>query len=311
VRTEPRAGDAAHFRVAAMYHPVAHVPDLDEAESFYGWVFGRASVRLSSFMTTAPAPGHSIDHSVFTPVSDVFLDSLAPARYRTHGLQRFPDVIRPHLATTGWYVDGAAALADALRDAGYQLVDARDEPLDTGAPSPYFFGRPDEMGLPYQFLETFPFPHDRRTQASWSVPPVADDDPLGIVRASHHTVLTANPDRALRLLVDVLGGVHLGETVDGLRAAAGPLIRLGGSVLHLAKPDPGGLAARDHRRDGPQDTYHAITWCVEDLDRVAAHLEAERVAIAARSADTIITDPTTALGVPWGFTTEPIEGATR
>jgi hypothetical protein len=301
------------FRVALSYHPIIHVPSLDEAEHFYARVFGRPSTNLSVVMTTPPAPGHSTDYSTFTMVGDVLIDSLEPARYFTGGVQRYPDVAGAHLVTTGWYVEGVKGAYSALREAGIRLVDARDELLEEedwgGGPSP-FYSLAHDAGLRYQFFEVFPFPLDPRVDGSWELPGVSESDPLGIVRASHHTILTNDPGRAVKLTVDVLGGEVVGDGRDDARAVAGPFVRLADSVYHFATPDPDSPAAADHAADSPTDTYHAITWQVVDLDRVADHLEAEGVVIAARTSTSLITDPATSLGVPWGFTTEPRPGET-
>ena len=61
----------------------------------------------------------------------------------------------------------------------------------------------------------------------------------------------------------------------------------------------------------PHDTYHSITWKVVDLDRTAEHLKSQGVGIRSRTADTLVTDPETSIGVPWGFTTRLVPGDPR
>ncbi|MEV1025274.1 hypothetical protein [Streptomyces sp. NPDC050264] len=307
-------GPKRRFSVRMLYHPVIHVPSLDEAEDFYARVFGRSSINFSVVMPEPPAPGHSVGYSTFTAISDVLIDNLEPKRYLTGGVQRYPDVDNPRLVTTGWYVEGVKELYKDLRAHGFRLVDVRDEPLDadewSGGPSP-FVSLKDDAGLPYRFFETFPFPLDPRVKDGWTVPEVSDDDPLGIVHASHHTVLTAQPERALKLVVDVLGGevVHTGR--DELRGVYGPYVRLADSVFHFASPDPCGEPVPDTTGNAPLDSYHALTWLVADLERAAKHLENEGVRIAHRSDSALVTDPSTSLGVPWGFTTTSIPGDNR
>jgi hypothetical protein len=143
------------------------------------------------------------------------------------------------------------------------------------------------------------------------VPPTSDDDPLGIERCSHHTVLTDRPERALRLVGDVLGGEIVYEGRDELRGTTGTYVRLADSILEYAVPDAGTAAHADWANDDRADTYHAITWKVADLERARHHLEAQGVCIQMRSDDTIVTDPTTSLGIPWGFTTSQTPGDTR
>lgn len=302
-----------NFRVKMLYHPTLHVPDLEEAEDFYSRVFGRSSTNLSAIMPVPPAPGHSVDHSTLTPISDVFLDSLDPTLYLTGGVQRFPDVTRAHLKTPGgWFVEGVKELYKELRAQGFVLVDARGETLEAeewaGGMSP-FYTREDDVGLRLPFFEVFPFPLDSRTQEGWTIPKA--DDPLGIEYASHHTVLTSRPKRALKLAVDVLGGEVIRTGRDDLRGASGPYVRLADAVFHFAVPDPGSDAAADDSENDLLDTYHAITWKVLDMEKTAKHLESEGVRIARQSDTALITDPASSLGVPWGFTTADVAGGVR
>lgn len=168
---------------------------------------------------------------------------------------------------------------------------------------PLYFTVPDDAGLRYEFLPPIPFPLDPRIKPDWVVPPVTDADPLGIERCSHHTVLTDQPARALRLVVDVLGGSVVREGRNELLGATSAFVRLADSILEYATPDDGTLAHADWATNAPNDTYHSVTWKVVDLDRVSRHLDAQGVQIRTRTDDTIITDPATSLGVPWGFTT--------
>ncbi|MET9388312.1 hypothetical protein ABZY09_46950 [Streptomyces sp. NPDC002928] len=307
-------GSDRPFHVRMLYQPMIHVPSLDEAEDFYSRVFGRPSTNFSVVMPDPPAPGHSVGYSTFTAISDVLIDNLEPKRYLTGGVQRYPDVDAPQLKTTGWYVEGVKELYKELRAQGFRLVDVRDEVLEAdewaGGPSP-FQSLKDDAGLPYRFFEMFPFPLDPRVTEGWTIPAVTDDDPLGIVHASHHTVLTSRPERALKLTVDVLGGkvIHTGR--DEPRGVYGPYVQLADAVFHFATPDPCGERAEGASGNEPLDTYHAITWTVADLEQVAKHLDAEGVRIAHRSDTAVVTDPATSLGIPWGFTTASLPGDTR
>lgn len=312
-RSSTAASDGERgFRVNQIFHPTIHVRSLDEAEDFYARVFGRPSTNISAMFP--PTADHASDYSTFTMVADVLLDNLEPKRYVTHGEQRYPDIDYGHLKTTGWYVDGVAALYRDLAARGIRVTNSRDqlltdpEPPAGGQP---FHALPEDAGIRYHFFETFPFPLDPRRTEGWALPPVSDDDPLGIERCSHHTILTQQPDRALRLLVDTLGGrvVHTGRDDD--REAAGPYVHLADAVFHIATPEPGSAAAADAEALLPADTYHAITWKVADLGRVERHLQSQGVKVARRTDSVLITDPATSLGVPWGFTTRLVPGDPR
>jgi catechol 2,3-dioxygenase-like lactoylglutathione lyase family enzyme len=176
---------------------------------------------------------------------------------------------------------------------------------------PLYFSLPEDTGLRYEFFPAIPFALDPRVAPGWSVPAVTNDDPLGIECCSHHTVLTDRPERALKLIVDVLGGkvVHRGR--DELRGTYGTYVHVAGSILEYALPEKGTAAYRDWVEDEPNDTYHSITWKVADLEKAARHLEGEGVRIEMRSDDTIVTDPETSLGIPWGFTGKLTPGDPR
>jgi hypothetical protein len=302
-----------------MYHPSHHVPDLAAAEDWFARVFERPSTSLASMSRGAPPrPGYPNDYSMFTPINDVLFDTIDPKRYVLLGVQRYATVEQPHLKAFGWYFEGMAELYRELRGQGIRVTSQLDElaegdepPTAAGSPMPLYFSLPEDVGLRYEFFPSIPFALDPRVAPGWSVPVVTNADPLGIERCSHHTVLTSHPERALKLVVDVLDGevVHTGR--DDLRGTNGTYVHLAGSVLEYAVPDVGTAAYVDWARDAPNDTYHSITWKVADLERTERHLERQGVRIAMRSDDTIVTDPVTSLGIPWGFTSTLIPGDPR
>jgi len=299
------------FRVVRMFHPTIHAPDLAEAERWFARVFGCSSISLASMMKGRPPnPDYPSDYSTFTVVRDVFFDTVDPQRFVLSGIQRYPTVLAPRLKTTGWYVEGTAELVKELRALGIRSMNLLGEipsgdalPSSPGAGSVTFFLVPEDTGMRYQVMRDGPFPIDPRTAPGWTLPAVAENDPLGIERCSHHTILTSDPRRALALVVDALGGevVHQGRN-DELRANS-TFVRIADAVLEYAVPDASTPAHAELGATGPEDCYHAITWRVGDLDRVARHLSAEGVRIRSRSETTIVTAPETSFGIPWGFTT--------
>ncbi len=307
------------LRVKMMYHPSHHVPDLGEAERWFERVFGRPSTSLASMSRDRPPrSGYPTDYSTFTPISDVLFDTIDPKRYVLLGVQRYSTVEQPHLSGFGWYLREIAEVYRELRRYGFQVISQLDElaegdepPTAAGSAMPLYFSLPEDAGLRYEFVPEIPFPLDPRTTPGWSVPPVSDDDPLKIECCSHHTVLTDRIERALRLVVDVLGGEIVHEGRDALRGTTGTFVKLADSILEYAVPDPGTAAHADWARNDPNDTYHAITWKVADLESARRRLETQGVRIQMQSADTIVTDPFTSLGIPWGFTTRLTPGDPR
>lgn len=302
-----------------MYHPSHHVPSLPEAEVWFERVFGRPSTRLATMMKDAPPrEGYPRDYSTFTPIQDVLFDTIDPKAYVLLGVQRYKTVEQPHLKATGWYFEGIADVYRELKRHGIRAVSQLDEvavgdepPTAAGSAMPLFFTLPEDAGLRYEIFPAIPFPLDPRIAPDWTLPPPSEHDPLGIERCSHHTVLTTRPERALKLVVDALGGTVIHQGRDELRGTSATYVHLADGVLEYAVPDAGTAAAEDLANDLPNDTYHAITWKVADLERAARHLEANDVRVREQSEDTIITDPATSLGIPWGFTTRLVPGDPR
>jgi catechol 2,3-dioxygenase-like lactoylglutathione lyase family enzyme len=296
------------YSVTRLYHPTQWVPDLEEATEFFERVFGRHSQDMVEFLRLEDSDlvsGYPIDYCVFTPIAEVLFDSVDPVRHLVDGKQPYPTVTEPHLGGIGWFVEGIEDLWRELRQRGIRGTDqARAEPEGEGPPldissTPIIFTLPSDTGLSYEFC---PYFAQRDTRGDPPVPAVSPSDPLGIERCSHHTVLTKQPDRALRLLLEVLGGRVIHEGPNEVLATQSTFISLADQVLELAQPrDESSPAMADWQRAAPDDTYHSLTWQVRDLERVAEHLSAAGVALRARTDTLIVVDPADGLGVPWGF----------
>jgi catechol 2,3-dioxygenase-like lactoylglutathione lyase family enzyme len=303
------------FTIPMLFHPSHRVLDLDATERFFADVFGRPSTSMAELMRRwkAVRPDYPTDYCTFTPISDVFFDAVDPSRYVLHGVQHYPSITEPHLSSLGFYVDGMAELHRALRAAGIRTLDqqgevvAGDEPPRSEASDMVLFWSDErDTGLRYEFFPgDRPFASDPRPRPGWTIPPVAPEDPLSIERCSHHTVLTGDVDRALRLVVDVLGATRVGAGRDAVRGTESTFVALAGSVLEYATPVAESHAMDDWRAHGEADTYHAITWKVRDLDRVGEHLARCAVGVRLRTDTLIVTDPADSIGIPWGFTTQP------
>jgi len=307
------------FRITRMYHPSFHAPDLGEVEDWFARVFGRQSTNISEMFKGRETGSYPTNYSTFTPIADVLFDTIAPTLYVLNGVQQYASVDKPHLKTIGWFAEGSAEVYRSLRRAGIEMVDqygklaeGDDPPMSAGSGAmPIYFTSPESAGLRHEVLPDFPFPLDPRNVPGWTLPPVSLDDPVGIERGAYHTLLTGNPQRALHTLVDALGGTVIHEGRDKVIGAAATYVSLGDSVLQIAVPDQGTVAFADWTTTAPDDTYHAITWKVVDLDRTVEHLKSQGVGIRSRTADTLVTDPETSIGVPWGFTTGLVPGDPR
>jgi catechol 2,3-dioxygenase-like lactoylglutathione lyase family enzyme len=307
-----------NFGLTMMHHPAHWVVDLDEAERWLERVFNRSGTSIAEVLKQVPyvRPDWPRDYSVYTPISDVFFDSVAPARFVIDGKHLYGTIDTPHLKDFGWYVEGHTEAYRQIKRHGIRLVNTLreelegDEPTGPNDPAP-FFTLPDQMGLRYHFYPGGPFPVDARTQPGWELPPVSPADPLGIERCSHHTILTKQPERALKLYVDALGAEIIHEGRNELLGADSTYVHTGDTTLEYAVPDEGSDAHLDWAVNEPRDTYHAISWKVVDLERAEHHLKSQGVRVRARSDDTIVTDPASSLGIPWGFSTKLVAGDPR
>ena len=287
------------FRVAGLYHPSHHVPDLDEAEEFFARVFGRSSTRLSSLSRKPPPDGFRNDYATFTPIADVLFDSIDPTRYVVAGQHLYEPVDTPTLRGLGWYVDGVADLHRHLRGRGLTVLDQLDQeatgedpPTAIGSPMPLLFTVPAETGLRHELLPPIPFPLDHRQADGWRPGRVDPEDPLGIVGCRSHAVRSNDPDRGIRFVGDVLGGVVVGTRWDALFAAEVTRVELAGTIVEYVADDG---------TDPTADDYCSIGFEVVDLPKVEAHLRHTGVAVAARTSNALLTDPATSLGIAWRF----------
>jgi catechol 2,3-dioxygenase-like lactoylglutathione lyase family enzyme len=306
------------YAVERLYHPTHWVPDLDEATKFMAQVFGRESKTMAEFLGVGErdmVPGYPIDYCTFTPIAEVLFDCVDPVRHLVDGVQPYESVTKAHLGGLGWFVDGIEELWRELRRLNIRGTDqSKAEPEGDGPPldissTPIIFTIANDTGLGYEFCPYFP---SRDPRGDPPVVAVSPSDPLGIERCSHHTILTNRLDRALRLLVEVLGGRIIHQGGNDVLATQSTYIALADGVLELAQPLKEGTPAMDDwQRQAPDDTYHSLTWQVRDLDQVADHLKASGVGLLAQTDSMIVTDPADSIGIPWGFTTVLTPGDPR
>jgi hypothetical protein len=305
------------IRVDRMYHPSHRAPDLVAAQAFFATVFGRESVTTRA---TPPPAGYPTDYCIFTLIADVWFDTIDPRRYVFEGVQWYPTVETPHLNGFGWGVQGIDEIFAELQRRGIRCTDQFDRLSDGAAmPTAYFSSSPlfwtlaADTGLRYEIYPTASIgPSDPRSAPGWTLPGVRADDPLAIERCAYHTVLTADPGRALGLVVDVLGGTVIHEARNEVLETRSTYVALADGVLEYAVPtNPSSRAAADLASTAPLDCYHSITWRTTDLDRVVEHAARCGVGLVARTDAEVVFDPADALGVPWGFRTDLIPGDPR
>lgn len=306
------------YSVRNLYHSTCWVPDLEEATSFFARAFGRQSKLLGEYFGAGErqiTAGVPRDYATFTPIAEVQVECVDPARLLLDGTQPHEPVTEPRLGGLAWFVDGVEDLWSELRRRGIRGTDMSQRipegdgpPLDVSS-RPIILTLPEDTGLNYEFCVYVPH---RDPRGYPPVVAVSPSDPLGIEGCSHHTVLTMDPERALRLLVDVLGGQVIHEGPNDVLATQSTYVALADGVLELAQPlHEGSPAMEEWRRDAPLDTYSSLTWKVRDLEQVADHLGAAGIALRARTDVMLVTDPDDSFGIPWGFSTAFCPGDRR
>ena len=233
---------ARPFKLTYMFHPSVHVLDLDETEAWYQRVFGCSSMRMA--YGPPPDPDNRMDYSTFTMIRDVLMDSIDPKRFVKQGKQQYADIDQPHLKGFGWYVEGLSELWRSLRRHDIEVVgllgvEGTDDepPMALQSSTAMFFATPDAVGLRYQFLGPMPMPWDPRMTEGWQLDRPSADDPLGIEYTSHHTVLTDQPERISRLLIDALGGELIHTDRNEAIGMSSTYVRIADGVIEFGSPD--------------------------------------------------------------------------
>ncbi|GAB3347759.1 VOC family protein [Amycolatopsis echigonensis] len=304
-------------RVPALYHPTIAVGDLDAARDWFRRVFARRPLRWEETLDLdLLEPDYPVNYSFFAFVADthwVFLCPSLHARGALAGQTRYRNV-PDGMIGLGWYTDDAVELFHRLAAAGIRAHDQQGRLItDAEPPRSSFaadvltgFTEPADTGIRYEFQQTgkrhwakYGQEADPRLRADWAGPVLDPADPLGLRYTSHHTVVTRDPARMLRLYTELLEGEVVGEGENAELGAASTFVRLGDTVLEIAVPtQPGPETANG------ADHYRGVTYVVGDCAQVRAHLAAVGVSTEDRPDATVI-PPKHGFGAEWRFVQEP------
>lgn len=304
-------------QVPMMFHPTLLTEDLAEAAEWFQRIFGRRGVRWEEKYDFSKLKGdYPKEYSIFIHLGDVVLDVLSPSLLQ---LPEGRENIYPQgqgLNDIAWYAEDARQMARYLvnhgirvRDQEGRLVEDGNLPVSNVADDMYIlWTEPEDTGLTYEFLEMghqhrefYSRAGDPRLDPNWSLPPVSNDDPLGIIRNLHHTILTLDPSRAERLYTEILNGevLHRGENETG--GGDSTFVHFAGSVLEFVQPRSGKITDVFTRCDTTFDSYVGMTFQVVDTAKAAQHLENHGVKVE-EVGDSIVTLPDQTMGVRWVFT---------
>lgn len=302
------------MRVGELFHVVHVVDDLPAAEAWYDRVFApRYMFRRHE---------SSLDHRTASLmlIADYPAEPMAPHEGplgEGGTIGRFRHRFGQRLHSLAWYCDSVAEAYERCRSFGVRVTGDGGAVL-TEAPTrggiythprdsygmielmePRVGGRGgapvgDSLGECYdpRLLGT----HDSQW---WQA-----NQPLGIRRTSHVTVLVDDLERASDLYAKVLGAAIIHET----RSPRSVFVSVGtSSVIELRVPGRGSPEAESLDRDGPM--IWSTTFLVADLDAVATHLTAS--GIPTHGAAEIAIEPRDAFGARYSFTSEVTPGDPR
>jgi catechol 2,3-dioxygenase-like lactoylglutathione lyase family enzyme len=298
-----------------MFHPTVLVDSLDQTTEWFARVFNRSPVRWEEkWNVDWLNPTYPLNYSYFYVIADVCLDALCPPLLKLPDGKKavYPEVRQ--LVDIAWYTDDIKAVSIQLEKHGFRTRNQEGAVIRNGdvPPSnmvwdcPMIWSVPDDTGLTYEFFEMarrhwryYSEKGDPRLAASWEEGRLEGNDPLGIVRSAYHHILTHDRARAIRLYVDVLGGRIVDEGHDESFDSDYVTIAYAKSNLRFATPRNGSIADINGAI-AKSDRYAGISFEIEDLEKAAAHLEAQRVPFE-RAKEGLFTDAAQTLGIRWGF----------
>lgn len=319
VTEQPRNEAQATPSVDALYHPTLAVHDLEAARNWFRRVFELPDLRWEETLdVNLLEPDYPINYSFFMFIKDFHFVVLCPelhARGALEGQSRYTDV-PDGMIGIGWYTDDATTLFARLAQFGFPAHDQQGREITSSNPPVSSIARdilvgftfPEQAGMRHEFEELgqrhrhfYAQKADPRLRPGWTLPALDPADPLGIIRSSHHTIVTANLPRALRLYVDAAGGRVLGEQDNRELGATSTFVQLGDAVVEFAVPDSDGTLAHKVR---DSDYYLGISLQVANLDTVSAHVTSVGLTPHHTSADTVTIEPEEAFGMQWRFIRE-------
>lgn len=264
-------------------------------------------------------PDYPKDYSFLIHLGDVVFDVLSPSLIleKTGWEPKYPK--GQGLADLAWYSDDVPAVAERMFEAGLGVVTQHGETIPPGPDlaarvksgltedSRLIFARWEEVGIAYEFFdlgvshrEFYSRIGDPRLNPDWTLPPTSPDDPLGIVRARHHSVITRPGSRGLELYTDVLGGEVVHRGYDSRRDADSVFVKFAHSVIEFAAPRNGVVIDPRTNEAADRDICVGLTLQVASVERAARHLEAQGLTVLS-DGDQIHTDPVETFGVEWVF----------
>lgn len=289
------------YGIGSMVHVVHVADDIHRLNRWYEDVFGGVV-----FVGT-DQPGHMASEkrsACLVLVSDYCIETMSPdlPLDLSTPIARFFERSGPRFHSLAWATDDV----DGLRS----HLDANEVPCqltDTGTYRFFFTSPRLTNGLMAEFISG-EMPNDPRTRDDWSsMRKTWVRHPLGIIGLSHVTIGADDLADAEARWQRLWAPVAIGKEPDDALDAECSWQRLGDLVVQLAQPrSPGSPLATHVDRFG--SSIYAVTFAVQDLASVEAHLDRHGIRTSRLSEDTLRADPADCFGAVYNFTTRVVGG---
>ena len=293
--------------VTRLFHVIHVVDDLAAAEKWYDRVFAG-----HYFFRDNYSPTEQRDASLFA-VGDFVLEPMTPSREPgadSKPVGRFHARFGAHLHSIAFYVRSLPAIWDRLRARGVRIVGDGGGALDV-PPQGAIYTHPRDTGGLLEFMQApADGGFDLRLKPGWSSAFWRDEQPLGIERCSHLTLVVRDLERARSFWVDALEGRPFLERESRARGTRSLFVAVGDEVVvELAQPvAPGSEAARELEQNG--EILHAVTFGVRDLERAAGALRGLGLKVEPRDGELEL-GPEEACGARYRFSQAALSGDPR
>ncbi|GII63874.1 hypothetical protein Skr01_39590 [Sphaerisporangium krabiense] len=306
------------FRVRSFFHATSVVRDMRPIAEFHRRVFGVET-------TTIPYAMNRYAHFAF--IGDVPIEATSPNLAFATAKRTFLQLAGNHWSPAVFWTDD---LQDGLHGFdvrhGYRFTHLFDGRPVEGVPDNrpehaiQVYSNPFQTGVDWGLYEMDPEKAD--TQRTYQnvdpfelvgsyTPAAPRDDVVSVERHAQHAVVTDDPAKTLRFLVDGLGATVFSESENKELGTRSTFLTLGVRpfTVEVAEPIGPGGAARDLERNG--SIYHRLDFKVHDLDAAVRHLERENIGLEARGDGFVVLDPKDTNGLRYGLFAELESGDPR
>jgi extradiol dioxygenase family protein len=285
------------FKIGKLFHLTHVVDDLAAVDRWYDEVF--AVTRYYRGYEKLAGRDASL-----IAIGEVIMEPMMPARVanlQNQSVKKFHDRFGQHFHSIAWYVDNVQEISAALDGHGLRLFNIVGKQVKPGEESFAIWTHPRDTHGQLEFAVIGKYTIDPRLQPAWSNNFWREQHPLGIVRASHITVVVRDLPSSKRLYCDVLGGrlIHEEETTGRKRSA---FVAVGeDTVVELAQP-LSQTSAEGREMEANGEGIYSVTFATRDLARANAFLKSKQLRPEPEGKETIMLNKEQAFGMVVGFT---------